>query len=220
MKKEIRTIERQMFISADGIEFNEAWQCREHEYKWGLDRIRKNGNVIEATEAENMLPYGFGEDDTDGYLYRWFFVKNKQGLDDLVTTFGLDSYGYDSERINRWIGQWICLECEDGIGNFNCRVHEMSATEQKHDELLKKLSDALYSPDGCHIVNEVCPNCDAEVELTWDVKRDGYKAYCPHCGAVLMLCDECQHRTGGKRTEDCDYDSKTGACRFNKPKAE
>lgn len=40
---------------------------------------------------------------------------------------------------------------------------------------------------------EVCPNCDREVTLAWDVDHDGYRVFCPNCGEELMLCDACQH---------------------------
>ena len=75
----------------------------------------------------------------------------------------------------------------------------------------------MRNQNDCPVATEVCPNCDAEVELRWDVKKDGYKAFCPHCGARLMLCDECQHRIGGGYAGDCDYDSNTDTCRFNRP---
>lgn len=71
------------------------------------------------------------------------------------------------------------------------------------------------STDTDKLVTEYCPECESEVEMRWDVEKDGYKAYCPVCGERLMLCDECQHRTGGERTEDCDYDGTTDTCRFN-----
>jgi len=64
-------------------------------------------------------------------------------------------------------------------------------------------------------VTEYCSACESEIELKWDTKRMGYKAYCPVCGSRLMLCDECQHRTGGACTEDCDYSTSTDTCRFN-----
>ena len=64
---------------------------------------------------------------------------------------------------------------------------------------------------------EICPNCDKEVTLIWDVRIDGFKAYCPYCGERLMLCSECQHRfKGGDFTDDCDYDGDTDSCRFNR----
>ena len=42
-------------------------------------------------------------------------------------------------------------------------------------------------------VVEYCSECEHENEFRWNVEEFGYKAYCPHCGAVLMLCDECNH---------------------------
>jgi hypothetical protein len=66
-------------------------------------------------------------------------------------------------------------------------------------------------------VTEVCPNCDSEVTMTWDVGTLGYKAHCPVCGGRLMLCDMCHHRgKDGAFVDDCDYDSETDTCRFNK----
>ena len=58
-------------------------------------------------------------------------------------------------------------------------------------------------------VVEVCPHCESEIEMTWDVESRGYKAFCPVCGKRLMLCDECQHRDCGDYIEDCDYDTET-----------
>ena len=45
-----------------------------------------------------------------------------------------------------------------------------------------------------YVVTELCAECEREVEIHgWDTERDGYQAFCPYCGEVLMLCDECQH---------------------------
>lgn len=66
-------------------------------------------------------------------------------------------------------------------------------------------------------VTEVCPNCEKEVTMVWDVETYGYRAYCPFCGKRLMLCDMCQHPNGEEQaTGDCDYDSRTDTCRFNR----
>lgn len=42
-------------------------------------------------------------------------------------------------------------------------------------------------------VTELCTECDSEITLLWDTEKEGYKAYCPTCGAELMLCDACRH---------------------------
>ena len=40
-------------------------------------------------------------------------------------------------------------------------------------------------------VVEVCPHCESENEIVWDVEKEGLKAYCPRCGRKMMLCSEC-----------------------------
>lgn len=56
---------------------------------------------------------------------------------------------------------------------------------------------------------EVCPHCDSEITLTWDVDNDGYRVFCPNCGEELMLCDACLHaddNPGGKCDFKTDFD--------------
>ena len=65
-----------------------------------------------------------------------------------------------------------------------------------------------------YMVYEVCPHCENEIGLRWNVEELGFKAFCPICGKRLMLCDECFHRNG-ECIDDCDYDSETDTCRFN-----
>lgn len=50
-------------------------------------------------------------------------------------------------------------------------------------------------------VTEVCPHCDSEITLTWDVEKDGYKVFCPKCGKEMMLCGYCPIR------DKCDYET-------------
>ena len=57
---------------------------------------------------------------------------------------------------------------------------------------------------------EVCANCDCENVLKWDVERNGYKVYCQHCGAEMMLCDACFHSDDNPEGK-CDW-SKEGGC--------
>lgn len=62
---------------------------------------------------------------------------------------------------------------------------------------------------------EVCPRCDVEVVMQWDVKQDGFKSFCPYCGNRLMLCDECMHPDGEYNGGYCNYDSQTETCQHN-----
>lgn len=59
-------------------------------------------------------------------------------------------------------------------------------------------------------VVEVCPECGAENIMRWNVKKEGYVAYCPHCGSKMMLCDECIH---ADKTVICDWSPSNGCCR-------
>lgn len=44
-----------------------------------------------------------------------------------------------------------------------------------------------YRPE----VTELCPHCDSEVTLIWNLEEDGYQIHCPRCGAKIMLCSMC-----------------------------
>ena len=60
---------------------------------------------------------------------------------------------------------------------------------------------------------EFCPHCETEVEMMWDIEKDGYKAFCPYCGNKLMLCDECMHdQNTGEFIDCCDYDGVADLC--------
>ena len=57
-------------------------------------------------------------------------------------------------------------------------------------------------------VTEMCPSCENEIDMRWDVGQMGYQAWCPVCGNRLMLCSEC--------TGQCDYDSTIDRCRMQR----
>lgn len=65
------------------------------------------------------------------------------------------------------------------------------------------------SPDN-HEVTEVCPNCESEITMIWDVAKRGLKAFCPVCGNRLMLCSECP--ATAERGAACDYDNESDTC--------
>lgn len=62
---------------------------------------------------------------------------------------------------------------------------------------------------------EVCPHCEAEVTVVWDVEKQGYQTTCPNCGKKIMLCDACFHSedNGGMR---CDWSEENGCYRHPK----
>ena len=53
-------------------------------------------------------------------------------------------------------------------------------------------------------VTEVCPHCESENTIVWNVDIEGYVAYCPRCGNKMMLCDECLHAEDNK-AQKCDW---------------
>jgi hypothetical protein len=107
------------------------------------------------------------------------------------------------------------------IGNATAeeqRVYNLHVDKDKLDDLQKVLTQQIHlvamETSKPRTVTEMCPNCDREVTMEWDVSVDGYKATCPHCGGRLMLCDECRHPNGGF-CDKCDFDAKTDTCKHN-----
>ena len=62
-----------------------------------------------------------------------------------------------------------------------------------------------------HEAVEFCPYCEDEhFEKNWS-PSNGYRTHCMHCGASILLCDECLHaedNPGGK----CDWSAETNKC--------
>lgn len=53
---------------------------------------------------------------------------------------------------------------------------------------------------------EMCPHCQNEVTVQWNVEKDGYELYCPYCGFPVMLCSMCDARDG----KVCDWEEIKG----------
>ena len=71
--------------------------------------------------------------------------------------------------------------------------------------------------DRTYVVTEWCSNCEYESEIHgWDTARDGFQAFCPHCGRPLMLCDECKHSPD---YQGCDWIECHGCFRSRGDKA-
>ncbi len=67
--------------------------------------------------------------------------------------------------------------------------------------------------------SELCPHCNYENEFQWDTEVDGFKAYCPHCGNIMMLCDLCLHDPiTDEYIGGCDYCEKTDSCKHIPPR--
>ena len=81
------------------------------------------------------------------------------------------------------------------------------------DECLKKDEEEAMVAIQQFEVCEVCPDCGAENIMRWDVEKEGYVAYCSHCGSKMMLCDECLH---SDNAPICDWNPRNGCCREHK----
>lgn len=58
-------------------------------------------------------------------------------------------------------------------------------------------------------VTEICPHCENEVTLEWNVSKKGYQIFCPECGEKMLLCSMCD----GSESGCCDWTKEYG-CRM------
>lgn len=64
-------------------------------------------------------------------------------------------------------------------------------------------------------IAEVCPHCDYENNIVWDVEEQGYVITCKGCGKKMMLCSMCGHydeNTETWETDICDQHVKGNTC--------
>lgn len=90
-----------------------------------------------------------------------------------------------------WGSYGNAMYCPECTSAWEKRNGENRPMPGKYNTL--RIIDELYAEATPKMVTEYCSECETENTMVWDAKTEGYKAYCPHCGAVLMLCDECTH---------------------------
>lgn len=66
---------------------------------------------------------------------------------------------------------------------------ENAALKRRNKRLLRR--NARLKKDIYDLVYEVCPHCNDEIAIRWDVEERGYTAYCPSCGGRICLCSQC-----------------------------
>lgn len=210
MKTEIRTVmvptEKAFWVANDGTVFEKENDCENYELSVFRGRLNDSKDVIECKAAFDYPPFDGGEY-YENHGYRWFKPLNEKGVELLNRAFpsSFTKLGDDS------IDDWHCVEYTDY--DNECWWHELSICRRYANELQDILNPGQHDRSG--YVIEMCPNCDTEVEMVWDTEKFGYKAFCPHCGKRLMLCDECLH-SSGVYDDNCDYSTKTDSCRFNR----
>ena len=98
-------------------------------------------------------------------------------------------------------------------GCFGCK--NRTKCNQAIFERLAQFEEIGYEPEELKAmknnysdtVTEVCPHCESEITMVWDIKTMGYLAHCPVCGERMMLCDECIHAEDGLNAHcsHCDW---------------
>lgn len=147
----------------------------------------------------------------------WFGVKElgEVGFNDIDKHFVFDYYGGGQMTINSFGEDFLEEDCSNDILRT---LHYMLNAEDSwyvlvqwtQDECIKKDEEEAARAIQQYEVVEVCPECGAENVMTWDVEKEGYVAYCPHCGSKMMLCDECIHSDDAPT---CDWNPCNGCCR-------
>lgn len=92
----------------------------------------------------------------------------------------------------------------------------MDAVIDETEEQLQKIQSKDVTRLDTSIssaVDEMCPHCDTEVTITWDISTQGYEITCPVCGKNLMLCSMCNTNDSGS----CDWNNETNMCSKKEP---
>lgn len=112
MKKEIKIVEREetVFISDDGLEFNNPGDCNKHERMIKLNKFNEEYPVAKKY-PQNPGHYAVPPFDGDQYnrdhWYQWIYIENKTDFETVV-----DVYGAETELKESDIGKWVCIEMD------------------------------------------------------------------------------------------------------------
>ena len=134
-------------------------------------------------------------------------------INEVVKNMDVEEFLKQREWLNRQIAELSPSGAErfpEGILTFLEQLQDAA-----HEELHMDFSELPETEE----VTEYCSECDREVTMNWNVRREGLKAFCPYCGKRLMLCAYCP-ATDNDNAVTCDYNQKTNSCRFNNSKKE
>lgn len=150
----------------------------------------------------------------------WFGVKElgEVGFNDTDKHFVFDYYGGGQMMMNSFGEDFSETDCSNDIlitlhYTLNTEDSWYVLVQWDEDECLKKDRKEAMMAIQQFEVCEVCPDCGAENIMRWDVEKEGYTTYCPHCGSKMMLCDECLH---SDNAPICDWNPRNGCCREHK----
>lgn len=100
-----------------------------------------------------------------------------------------------------------CTECNKSkqdlqTGDYYCTQKGCLVGKQEDCKESSKINDNAES----ELITEMCPHCETEATVCWDVSKDGYQIFCPYCGRPIMLCSMCDARDGAV----CDWEEEKG----------
>lgn len=170
----------------------------------------ENNDAIDINNIGNYVEKATG----------WCGVKElgEIGFNDTAKQFVFDYYGGNQMIMDTFPDEYMKEDCADEIISSLCYTLDIDKininwcvlVQWTQDERLKKDEEEATRAIQQYEVVEVCPECGAENIMAWDVEKDGYVAYCPHCGSKMMLCDECIH---SDNAPICDWNPHNGCCR-------
>ena len=93
---------------------------------------------------------------------------------------------------------------------------ETKFERKKAEAVLKvgriKDEDPEVIPIQNTLVSELCPECDTEITVSWDVDTDGFEIFCPNCGKPMVLCSACHDREDEEDGCYCMWDDDQQSC--------
>lgn len=84
-------------------------------------------------------------------------------------------------------------DCYNCTHKARCNADIFERLCRYEDSGLEPEAVIAMSDNISRMVSEVCPHCGSENVMEWDVEVLGYRAFCPVCGKLMLLCDECIH---------------------------
>lgn len=110
-------------------------------------------------------------------------------------------------------GKVLAGECLGCTNRTRCNAEIFERLAQYEESGLEP--DLVKEMAKRNTIVEVCPHCECEIEMVWDVDVMGYEAFCPVCGKNLLLCDECIHADDelNEGCRNCDWhENEEGKC--------
>lgn len=188
--REINPTEQEIsFLSTFHLPTKSAWEhCKGGKLYFGSEFVLRQYVTDEEGDALIQLSSGYRIDHKTHFMFRW---NNR--------IWEIHPYG--------------ALQYLEVIPEYRIEMLEKGESPAKEVRRTRSADIPPHNSMEGNLVLEMCPNCDREVEMVWNIAEKGFQSVCPYCGERLMLCDECLHQgEDGEYTDNCDYDRETDTC--------